>query len=298
MEFNLPTTKEEMITILKDIFNHYRSRKEGFQAIELEPLSLARIDYQMPSETEIYEKALRYKAGEREREKNEYKEKLKTEIAKLNGKIERVDLDLSISLEKTRLAYDQAIGNVRIQATRNGLISSGVLDNKLAEMELEKANKISALVEKSNAEKTEYTSSLTAYTEALKTADDYLTTAHDKDVEEICEKLRLDYERTNREVAKYNNAQEEKELRYINSIKQINASLRVRYLEIKVTDYTTDELTEMGYYKDVIRCVCGYYDTLEAGAAYRDFNTNQDLPVYLDYYYQNILYMYAARAGY
>ncbi len=298
MEFNLPTTKEQMKNILRDIFNFYRSKKEGFQSIELQPLELNRIEYQMPTETEILARASRFNAGEREREKNEYKEKLKAEIAKLNGKIERVDLDLSIVTEKTNQAYNQAISNVIIQAQKRGLVSSGVIDNKVAEMELEKANKLSALIEKSNAEKTEYTSSLNAYNVALEQADEYFNQAHNKDVEEICEKLKADYQKICREVEKYNNAQDEKEKRYLNSIKQINANLRVKYLEINVKDYTTDQLTEMGYYEDVIRCVCGYYDTLEAGTAYRDFNTDKDLPIYLDYYYQNILYMYAARAGY
>jgi hypothetical protein len=144
MEFNLPTTKEQMKNILRDIFNFYRSKKEGFQSIELQPLELNRIEYQMPTETEILARASRFNAGEREREKNEYKEKLKAEIAKLNGKIERVDLDLSIVTEKTNQAYNQAISNVIIQAQKRGLVSSGVIDNKVAEMELEKANKLSA----------------------------------------------------------------------------------------------------------------------------------------------------------
>jgi hypothetical protein len=67
MEFNLPTTKEQMKNILRDIFNFYRSKKEGFQSIELQPLELNRIEYQMPTETEILARASRFNAGERER---------------------------------------------------------------------------------------------------------------------------------------------------------------------------------------------------------------------------------------
>ena len=54
----------------------------------------------------------------------------------------------------------------------------------------------------------------------------------------------------------------------------------------------------MGYYEDIMRCVCGYYDILTAVNAYQDILNEQKLSIYLDDYYESLVYMYKMRAGY
>ena len=53
----------------------------------------------------------------------------------------------------------------------------------------------------------------------------------------------------------------------------------------------------MGYYADVIDCVCAYYDTLPVLTAYQDLASENKLAIYLDDFYQDIVYMYKSRAG-
>ena len=88
------------------------------------------------------------------------------------------------------------------------------------------------------------------------------------------------------------------EQRYSNSIKETKASLYIRFLDVSSGEYTKDQLVEMGYYTDVIRCVSGYYDTLPADTAFRDMNAEGDLMIYLDDYYDQMLYAYRTSAGF
>jgi len=68
-------------------------------------------------------------------------------------------------------------------------------------------------------------------------------------------------------------------------------------LEIAEVSFSKDQLVNMGYYEDVILCVGAYYDTLSSANAYQDFKNEDKLVMYLDDYYQNMLYLYKTRAG-
>ena len=114
---------------------------------------------------------------------------------------------------------------------------------------------------------------------------------------DVCFYIKDEYEKLKKDVFKYNNSLEEKEQRYLNSIKESKASLRLRFLYISAGEYTKDQLVEMGYYTDVIRCVRGYYDTLPAVDAYRDMVAEHKLAIYLDDYYQNVVYAYKLNAN-
>ena len=73
--------------------------------------------------------------------------------------------------------------------------------------------------------------------------------------------------------------------------------MELRFLDISSGEFTHDQLVEMGYYEDVIKCVCGYYDTLSASNAYYDITSEKKLAIYLDEYYSEIIYTYKLRAG-
>ena len=68
-------------------------------------------------------------------------------------------------------------------------------------------------------------------------------------------------------------------------------------MEINTQFFTKDQLVEMGYYKDVITCVSGYYDRLSALSAYQDITNETGLITYLDDFYESVVYMYRVRAG-
>ena len=57
-----------------------------------------------------------------------------------------------------------------------------------------------------------------------------------------------------------------------------------------------EQLVEMGYYADVVKCVMAYYNTLSPLDAYRDLSSEQQVIIYLDDYYSSVLYNYQMRA--
>ena len=63
-------------------------------------------------------------------------------------------------------------------------------------------------------------------------------------------------------------------------------------MEINSNNLSKDQLIEMGYYTDVINCVCAYYDTLDALTAWRTIVNDAKVAVYLEEYYSQIVYMY------
>ena len=73
MEFDLPTTKDQMYAVLAELFNHYRVRKEGFEETELQELALERLDVNLETDQELMDKAEDLLAPDHEREIKKYK---------------------------------------------------------------------------------------------------------------------------------------------------------------------------------------------------------------------------------
>lgn len=297
MKFNIPTNKTQLINTLQELFNYYRIQRVGYEEIEFVSLKLSRLTYDMPKDYEITEMARIAVAADQEREKRKYEQELNLNIAKADAEISVLDTTLQSAINEINALFDQSIEKVNAQARKNGLISSGIVVDKVAELEekrneeiIEKTNEFQGKIAALNALKA-------SYTQALSETEEYFALAHEKDVAAKAKEIKEECIKTRRSVEKYNNYQDEKEKRYENTKRELNAELKIRFMELSTGELTKDQLTEMGYYEDVIACVCGYYDTLEAAAAYRDFASDKKLPIYLDHYYENILYMYRAKSG-
>ena len=298
MEFNIPTSKPQMYEILSQLFNYYRVKREGYESVEFKPLELARLSFNFPSEQEILEKARIYVAPSQEKEIAKYKQDLQFKKTELEVKLTNLTSERENLISNVEALYEKSVDKLEKQAVKNGLVSSGVLGEKIAQLESEKNEKIFDIRKEFGEKKSSLNAQISAYAQAIDNAEIYFSTAHQKEVLEQAQKLIVDYQKIEREVEKYNNSQDEKEQRYDNTILQLNATLKVRFLDVTSGELSKDTLIEMGYYADVIDCVCGYYNTLPPMQAFQDFNSDTKLPIYLDDYYQEILHMYAAKAGY
>ena len=98
-----------------------------------------------------------------------------------------------------------------------------------------------------------------------------------------------------RETVKYNNQIEEKLVKSRNDKIETESTLKIRYLEITAKGLTEEQLTELGYYKDTLRAIDGYYYTIDAQSAYDDFTKDTTMPYYLGPFYNDILYKYTLR---
>lgn len=296
MQFNTPTTKEQMYTILNDIFYYYRIKRPVYEGITLKKLSLERLRYTPPTDEELLEIAKTMVAPDAQREIDERKEQINSSITSIESKIAHLQSAIETQIAQVESLYQASVEAVEKQAFKNGLISSGIMVDKITVLEEGKNEKITQINLEKDRQLSELNAQLLALRTSLDNVEEYFALAHEKDAEKkLCELIAERQEKID-EVFKYNNSLDEKEQRSQNTINQVNASLELRFYEINLGEFSKDQLVTMGYYDDVIKCVCGYYNTLEPMVAYQDVNLDKKLPIYLDDYYHNILYMYKARA--
>ena len=298
MEFNLPTTKDQMYVILKDLFYYYRIRRQGYEEVLLEEMELERLEVNLPTDEQIAITAKTLLEAKHEREKNEYNAKISSEIKEIESLIASRENSLSSQIDAVEELYAESITKIEQQAIKAGLMNSSVIVDKTAGLLDSKNAKIAEI----NAEHNFAVAQLNAKKQALENllleSQSYFDGVFRKDENEKIVELTEKREQLRIEVFKYNNALDEKEQRYKNTLKQTRASLQLRFLDISSGEFTKDQLVEMGYYKDVIRCVSGYYNTLEPLTAFQDITNERNLAIYLDDYYSNVVYSYKIAAGY
>lgn len=297
MEFDLPSTKTEMYAVLNNLFYYYRIKRQSYEDVILNELKLERMEFTAETEEELKKRAEKLVAPAQERELLEYKRKIDEEINGLKSKLQLVEADADEQTADVLKLYADSIKAIEEKALKAGLFRASVTVDKTASLAEEKNAKLQEIASNKNSRVAEINAKLSALKKKAENAESEFLYLHEKDVEKKTAELVFEQLETEREVFKYNNGLDEKEQRYVNTIKQINANLKLRYLDISNVEFTKDQLVEMGYYEDVIDCVCGYYDTLTASAAYKDISAEGKLAIYLDDYYQNVVYMYRSRAG-
>lgn len=295
MQFTIPTTKTEMMNTLQEIFYYYRIRRENYEELTLTDLSLDRLEFTPLTDEELEEKAEILVSAEQSEKLMKYQEDLNEQIVKKTKEITAKQTALSSEITAITSRYQTSEATVEDRARKNGLSASNIILDKLAELEAKKNAEISGVTTKYNAEIATLSAEKTALQTRLTNASTYFDGLFASEVAVKKQELSDAQEKTAMEVFKYNNSLDEKEKNSANNNIKANASLQMKYMELKGEFYTKDQLVEMGYYNDVIDCVCGYYDTLSALTAYNDFRQTPKLAIYLDDYYDDILYLYGSR---
>lgn len=296
MQFQTPTTLEQLHQTLKEIFHYYRVTREGFVAPELEPLELTRLDFQPVEDVELQEKARILVSNENKKEYEEFCLKLRRERAELQGKLSSLDKNKQVLEENVVSLHEESVRKLQLQALKNGLSGSNILMDKIAYLEQKKNQELSKITANYLSEKSSITSIINYIDDEIKDAKELFEQMLEKSVEIKALELKDEQEKISMQVFKYNNSLDEKEQRYQNGIAETEASLRIRYLEINAREYTDDELIEMGYYKDVIECVCSYYDRFEPMEAAINIKDDKEIVIYLGKYYESVLYKYLQTA--
>ena len=297
MNFTTPTTKAEMLETLKDIFYYYRIKRESFEQLELSELSLSDLNYVSPTALQTRNKAVTLLAPAQKTRVLKYKEGLTTEKSELTEKLSSVSAETQVLLEKIRVSYEESLNTVQQEAVKKGVAHSSIVLDKIAAITGEKNQKILDVNTESQQKISDINAKIAAIDDLLDDADTYYSEIEEAEIQAKIVELNEKEEEKRIEVFKYNNGLHEKEVKYLNSITVKTASLQLQYMDIVSDFYTKDELVEMGYYTDAISCVVSYYNTLSAYAAYTDIVADRTLPIYLDDYYSNVVYMYRTKAG-
>ncbi len=298
MQFNLPTTKEQMYNILNDLFYYYRVRREGYEEVNLEELELPRLTIQSMTEANFIEKATNLLKAQHDREILTYEKNINSQILELEQKVSLIEQNALDEIETLRDLYAQSIEKVENQVVKAGLFNSSIIVDKTAVLEDSLNDKLAKITQDKNAQVASIQAKITALNTELANSESYFASIHQMEINKKVIELKDEYAKLTNETFKYNNSLEEKEQRYSNTIKETTASLYLRFLDISSGEYTKDQLIEMGYYTDVIRCVRGYFDTLPAETAYREINAEGKLAIYLEDFYDQVLYAYRMAAGF
>ncbi len=297
MEFNLPTTLEEMYVVLNDLFFHYRVQRLPFEEPVLQPLVIERMEYTPLTDEQILSKAKDMLYPAQEREIMAYAKEIEEKIAELTQKIALAQIDAEKEKDEVISLFSNSVQKVEEQAVKAGLINSNVVVVQTAKLESDKNESIAKINSYMNEKIAEYTAQKSVLLERLSSTPNYFRVVHQYDLKKKVEELKDEREKMSIEVFKYNNSLDEKEQRYANSLIQSRIRLRINYMEVATRDLTKDQLIELGYYADVIECVSGYFDTLEPADAYYKFKENAKLAVYLDDFYEDMLYLYKINSG-
>ena len=297
MQFNLPTTKSQMYNILNDLFYYYRVRREGYEEVNLTPIYLTRLQMEQKTEQDFIEKAKTLLKSQHEREILTYEKDINSQILELEKKATLIEQNAVDEIEKLKALYSESVKKVENQVVKTGLFNSSIIVDKTAVLEDSLNDKIMKVMQTKNEQIASIDAKIVALSNQLSNSQSYFANIHQNEIDKKVVELKGEYAKLETETFKYNNSLEEKEQRSINSIKETKASLRLRFLDISSGEFTKDQLIDMGYYTDVIRCVRGYYDTLSSADASRDMHAEGKLAIYLEDYYQNVMYAYKLAAG-
>ena len=298
MEFTLPSTKDEMYSVLEVLFDYYRVRKEGYEDVVLQELSLERLDSTLPSDQTLLAKAERLLKAQHEREIKDYQTELSSKISAIQEKIELIEKNSLEEITNITNLYNESMAKVQNQVFQSGLLNSSIMVDKTATLEDSKNQKIAQITQEKNDKVSSLTAEMQQLNAKLSASAEHFAIIHQKEIDKKFIELSDERDKKRIEVFKYNNSLDEKEQRYANSIKETKSSLHIRFLDVKSGEYTKDQLVEIGYFKDVIRCVSAYFDTLEPLRAYQTFLAENQLITYLDYYYEQVALSYKYKAGF
>lgn len=297
MQFTTPTNIDEMYQTLTDIFYYYRIKRESYEVLDLQPLNVTRLTFTPFSDEQLTEKAKELLSGTQQREVLKLKKEISEKISVLEVKISSTNENYLIEVENVNSRFNESEEKIKLEATNKGLLNTNITLIKLAELETAKNNQLALLENQKNDKVSEYQSQIAALNTEMSLADSYYSEVFQGELLAKVEELKLEQDKKIMEIQKYNNSLDAEEIKYENNIIKANADLKLKYAQLKGQFMSKEELVEMGYYADVLDCVCGYYNTLSALDAYNSIKNEEKLAIYLDDYYSNILYLYKTKAN-
>lgn len=297
MNFTMPTTKSQMYETLNEIFLHYRMSRPEYEEYTPTPLSLTQMTFVELNDTQLLEKATNILKPSQEREMLKRKEKLKEKLDNVKTLLENARISLNKEIEEIKKEYKNIESEAKKQAIKNGVEGSEIFAQKLLEIGREKAEVLANKNAYYGGLISTYTTSKTELEEEIDDVEDYFEDLFADEINAKFIELKKEQEEKKVEAFKYNNSIAEKEMRYVNTLEQERATLLLKYIEIQSTELSKNQLIALGYYSDVISCVCGYYNTLSDASAYADIKNEGKLAIYLQDYYEEVITLYKIRAN-
>ncbi len=297
MEFTNPTTKEQMYEVLQDIFYYYRIRRESWEQVELQPLKLNRIEFNKSTEEEILELAEKLVSPEIKLKKNQAVQQLILAKSELSYKTASLNQQIPDVVNGIIALYDKQVEECKEQLSRLNTINSSIETIEINKIRQNQNEEVSKIRQEYSDKIALLEGEILGLENQIAQTEEFYSILLQEEIDKKVEELKMEENKHLEDVNKYNSSLDEKELKHANDIVVKQANLELKYKELNQAFFSKDQLVEMGYYKDVLSCVCAYYNTLEPMNAYQDFMNETKVVIYLEDYYTNILYLYRAKAG-
>lgn len=295
MNFTLPETQEQMYSSLQTIFNFYRVQRAQPFSITLPAISLPRIPVTQMTDSQLNDVAEILINAEHEEFLAKKRESVQEKIREYTEMLNAFPTQKEVDEQKIIDSYNLSRQKIVNTSIKNGLANTSVELSKLAELEENKNKKIIELTEKYTEKETLYNAKIASLTTTLNDLQNrYENYYNMKKIQKIQE-LKDKEEQNIIELKKYNCSLEEKEKRYVNYVTLTKANLKLRQTEINSTPLTKEDLINLGYYEDVMKCVCYYYDKFSPVNAYQLIARDVKVIQYLDDFYAQVLRLYEAR---
>ena len=292
MQFVNPTTQEEMYEVLQTLFYYYRIRRENGEDVTYSPLAITRMQYVPPTQQQIRALAERAVLPSQTETLMKYVSTLTEQSSVAAAKATALASAKTAEIAAINGAYAEAEQKVYFEAIKRGIAESSAVTDRVAALTLEKTEKINAVTDKFDADIAEQNAIVTLKQSQITNAQTAYSALFESQIQAKIDEITAKEQEKADAVFKYNNSVAERELRYGNTLLTNARELTLKMLSITKLEFSKDQLVEMGYYDDVIRCVRAYYDTLSPLAAYQGVSHDDKLIMYLDDYYPNVVYMY------
>lgn len=296
MTYPTPTTEEELNELLWQIDEDIRYRKEDYEAPVLNYLTLEKIDYQSKSDTELLTQAQELsnlkKTAELQQETSVYQ----GQILALQAELSLTEVGLTEKLKKIDAYYDESQVKLAEDVAEKNMSSSSAYLSAKTKLESMRNSEKTDAETLASEKKAVIQGKIDEKQYLINNLNSVLTQKYQAVTEELFRELKEKENVTVNEVLKYNNQIEEKLIKTNNSVNQSKTRLNLEYLLIVNESLTKEELDALGYYKEMIKQVDGFYYTLDGDVAYEMFCKNSLLVYYLGEYYSSMHAKYEARA--
>lgn len=295
MNFTTPTTKEELNAVLRQIDEYYKLRVGEYEEPEITELTLTRLSFTEKSDEAVAEEAAAATSLKRAAEKAERLAEYNAQLAALNAELAQISVGVDDRLNAVYREYKEKSAALKADAALNNMSYSSEYVNRNSALELDYDAAINSVNNAATDKKAVIQGKIASVNSLIAGLDDLLDAKYAAVSDEYERELKKAYLDYGNDALKYNNQITEKEIKSMNAVKQAKAKLRLEYLSLVNKTMSKQELDDVGYYRDVVLAIDGYYYSIPAAAAYDDFSADQTMMYYLGDYYKDMLYKYQLR---
>lgn len=285
-----PTNKNELIKICKEIRDYYIYHKDEFKLPPFVPLLLPKLEFSMPTDSEITSFAISLLKASQMTEKFNRRQYLRELKIKKQEELNSLSEKKTSARLKIEEIYSKKYEEYFSIAKLRGVAYSEKTVETLSSINSEKENLIYQSDDNYDTLISGVRLEIANIEDDLTYIDAYFLEKHQAEIETKKKELFDNYVLYQNEIIKYNNQVEEKVVRQENALIQSEFKIMVEYMKVIMIDPSKTDLMRRGYYSDLVEQILPYYLSFDNKIeAYNEFLNENEFSVILEDFYEGIL---------